>query len=117
MKLFIRFAIFFIASLIGIYISSKLVNGFTIENTAEALITVATLLAIINSFFKPIIKLIMTPVIIMTLGLFNLVINAGLLYILDILSDSLTINGLVSLIYATIIITIANLGVNLFARK
>jgi uncharacterized membrane protein YvlD (DUF360 family) len=48
------------------------------------------------------------PIIILTLGLFNLVINAGLLYIVDKYSQNLTITGLPALAYGTIIITIVN---------
>lgn len=47
-----------------------------------ALIVIALIFALINSFLKPIVKLVSLPVTLVTLGLFGLVINAGLLLFL-----------------------------------
>ena len=52
-----------------------------------------------------------------TLGLFNLVINGGLLYIVDKYSQNLTINGLPALIYGTLIITIVNVIIHQLLRS
>ena len=43
----------------------------------------AVVLALVNALIKPIVKLLALPVTVLTLGLFGLVINAAMLYIVD----------------------------------
>jgi len=43
----------------------------------------AVALALVNALIRPIVKLLALPVTILTLGLFGLVINAAMLYIVD----------------------------------
>jgi putative membrane protein len=51
------------------------------------LVIVSIVAGVINGFIKPIIKLLSLPLTMMTLGLFGLVINAGLLLLLAWVSD------------------------------
>ena len=62
----------------------------------------------LNLVIKPIIKLISTPIIILTLGLFTIVINAIILLAVDIIFESVIIDGVYSLVLATIIIALTN---------
>ncbi len=75
-----------------------------------ALVGVFTVISLV---IKPLLKLFLGPIIILTLGLFNLVITAGILFVVDKYSENLTITGLHSgipaLVYGTIIITVVNL--------
>lgn len=50
------------------------------ENTVD-LFVAALLLGILNAFFRPIMMLLALPLLIVTLGLFMIVINACLLYV------------------------------------
>jgi putative membrane protein len=54
---------------------------------------IALLFALVNSILGPIIRLLSLPFVILTLGLFLLVINAALLGITAALSDRLNIDG------------------------
>jgi putative membrane protein len=51
------------------------------------LIVVAIIAGVVNGFIKPIVKLFSLPLTMATLGLFGLVINAGLLLLIAWLSD------------------------------
>jgi putative membrane protein len=55
-------------------------NHITYENKLENLLIASLLLGILNAFVRPILMLIALPLLIFTLGLFTLVINALLLY-------------------------------------
>ena len=57
---------------------------------------VALILSLINSFVRPILTFLSIPFIIVTLGLFLLVINAGMLLLTDWLADALDIGFNVS---------------------
>jgi len=55
------------------------------------------------------IKLLFGPVILLTLGLFIIVINMGMLWLLDFLTPSLVILDLTALFLGTLVIGLANL--------
>jgi len=55
------------------------------------LLLVALILSLINSFVRPILTILSIPFIIVTLGLFLLVINAGMLLLASELADALDI--------------------------
>lgn len=51
-------------------------------------------LGILNTLVKPLLKIIALPLIVLTAGLFSLVINAFLLFVLEYTSNVVTINGM-----------------------
>ncbi|CAM3998295.1 phage holin family protein [Nocardioides marinus] len=55
------------------------------------LILVALILGAVTAFVKPVLKLLSFPLILLTLGLFLLVINAGMLLLTDAIADALDI--------------------------
>ena len=67
-------------------------NGLTTD-TVVTYLWVALLFALVNSILGPVIRLFSLPFVILTLGLFLLVINAALLAITAGLSDHLTVSG------------------------
>ena len=102
-----------VANAIGLLGAAYFVAGFNVDATDlvafGALVAVFTAVTLI---IRPIIKLVLSPLIVLTLGLFNLVITGGLLMIVDNYSEYLTINGLPALLYGTLIITIINIIVH-----
>ena len=107
----------YIANGLALFLATYFVTGFDVTPTVKGYLIVAGLLTVVNLIIRPIIKLILTPVIILTLGLFSLVINSAILYGLDIISTSLTIEGLLPLLYATLIITIVNVILTKTTKK
>ena len=69
---------------LGLWLASQIVPGVEIRSTG-ALIAAALLLGIVNAFVRPILMLLALPLLIFTLGLFTLVINALLLYFVGVL--------------------------------
>lgn len=98
----------FLVNLIALWAAQYFVPGFAIHGTWQDYLTVTALLTIINLILKPIIKLILTPIIVLTLGLATIIINAALLWGLDIFSTSLTINGIYALLFASLLIAVIN---------
>ena len=62
-----------------------------IQEKILPLLLVALILSLINSFVRPVLTILSIPFIIVTLGLFLLVINAGMLLLTDWLADALDI--------------------------
>ena len=59
----------------ALLITSHFISGFSIDTTATALLA-SCILAIINSFIRPLLLLITLPINVVTLGLFTFIINA-----------------------------------------
>ena len=62
-------------------------NHITYDNKLTNLLVASLLLGILNAFVRPILMLIALPLLIFTLGLFTLVINALLLYFVGYLMN------------------------------
>jgi putative membrane protein len=90
-----------------IFIGAYLLEGVSIKSFWTA-IGVALILGLINMFIKPLILLITLPLTILTLGLFVLVINAGILMLIDNLVDGFKIKGFWWAVLFSIFISITN---------
>ena len=116
MKFLGKIAVTFLANAAALWIAARFVPGFTIAPGGKALAIAALLLTLIQIFIRPLVKLIFSPLIAVTLGIFIFIINAALLFILDKFSSSLTINGLTELLFATVIVSAVNILVHLAYR-
>ena len=104
----------YLATLFVAGVSLNIIPGqntfFGIEFTEQwqLLLIVGGILGILNIFVKPILSLLSLPLMILTLGLFPLIINMFILWILDILFLELVIVGLTPLFFTAIITLIIN---------
>jgi len=80
--------------------------GIHVENFGYAMI-IAAILTIINIFIKPIIKLITFPINLLTFGLFNLILNFGILYAIAYFIPQFTLENYLSAFVASIIIAVS----------
>ncbi len=62
----------------ALWLAAEWVRGFEIDGW-QSLVAAAAIFALVNAFIKPLADLIGLPVTCLTLGLFHLVINAGML--------------------------------------
>lgn len=99
-----------------LYIASQKIAGFSIAPGLENLFVVAAIFTALYLFVRPLAKLILGPLIVLTLGLGILLINAGMLILLDFLSVRITIEGIVPLSYATLLITALNVFVSIVLK-
>ena len=82
----------------ALLLTSYFEPGFLLKTDVPHLIPVVAMLTFMNLTVRPVLKIVFSPVIGLTLGLFNIIISAGILYAIDIWSDSITINGLWALV-------------------
>lgn len=111
-----RFIIFTASNAVALSLADFLLYGFSISSNFIALLYLAAILAAINLTIRPIIKFLLTPFIILTLGILSLVINAALIYFLDFSSSDITISSITDLGLATLIIWAINLISSFGAR-
>lgn len=101
---------------LAIYVASYLLDGFDFTGNLTTLLITGLILGIANFFLKPILKFFLTPLIILSLGLFTIIINMGILALIDYTVPELVINSLSALFLGTIIISAVNIFIS-FAVK
>lgn len=74
-KLLLRWLI----NAIAVYVAAWLVPGIHVAEGPVTLIIIAALLGLVNALVRPLLTLLTCPLVILTLGLFTLVINALML--------------------------------------
>lgn len=74
---------------LSIIVAVKLVDGITFTGEWWKMVIVGAVFGLINSFIKPIVQFFTFPFIILSLGLFTLLINTLMLALTASLSDSL----------------------------
>ncbi len=83
--------------------------GISIENFTTALIA-AVLIALINTFIKPVLLLLTLPINILTLGIFTLVINALLFMFVAYLVPGIEVSNFLSALLCSLLISIFSIG-------
>ncbi len=94
-----------------VLVVARIVPGVRVQGYAGA-IGVAVVYGLLHWALKGILIFFSLPMIVVTLGLFLLVLNGLLLWMTDKLLSGFSIRGLPSLILATLGITIGGLGVD-----
>lgn len=108
-----------ISSILGLYVAGYLVSGFEIKGGLKALLIGGLLLGATNFFIKPALKLITFPLRIITLGIFNFVINMFLVWaVIDVIMwQYIEITGLASLFWTTVVIWCSGLIFSTLTKK
>jgi putative membrane protein len=112
--LLIRWAILGVA----FAITSWLLTGMDVTGGFWAYLWVSAIFGLVNAFIGTIVRLFTFPLIILTLGLFSIFINACLLGITDWLTDHLTIDEFWwTAIWAAIILSIVSMVLDLMVSS
>jgi len=64
---------------VALYVAAELVRGIDVRGGWMALAVMALIFGLVNALIRPILKFLTCPLIMLTLGLFTLVINALML--------------------------------------
>lgn len=95
---------------VAFWVATKLVPGVTVTGGAGDYLVVAVVFALVNLVVRPIAKLLSLPFVLLTLGLFLLVVNAAMLELTDALTDRLTIDRFWHAVLAAIVISLVTWG-------
>ncbi len=107
MNIFLRWIMF----ALSIIFVSWIVPGIEVSSFLHAMLVVI-IIALINTFIKPILQIITLPINIVTLGLFSLLINALLLMLAGTLSPGFEVEGFLSALVGSVILSLFTLGIN-----
>ena len=85
------------------------------ENRVDVII-VAVIFGLVNTFIRPVVMLLSLPALLLTIGLFTFVVNAGMLGLAAWLSSGLTIDGPMSALVGGLIVTVVSFALNLIVK-
>ena len=109
----LRFALRVVVLAVIFYAVTELVDGIRIIGNADAplgitgsYLWIALIFAVVNAIVGPVLRLLSMPFVILTLGLFLLVINALLLGITAAVSDRLEVDGVLSAVVGGFLIAL-----------
>ncbi len=86
----------------GLWVASRIVPGVSVTETG-ALILAAVLLGVVNAIVRPVVTILTLPLTIITLGLFLLVVNAGMVGLVAWLIPGFRVDGLLAGVLAAIV--------------
>ena len=96
----------------ALWVAARFVPGIDLTADIWQILLIALVFGLINTFLKPILKVLSLPVIILTLGLFAIIVNVILLAITALLMDGLTIDGFLPALLGSIVISIVSAILN-----
>lgn len=117
MKALARLVLSVIVNAVGLYAAGHWIAGVTLPPDLKTLAIVAATLMVLNLTVKPILTLFLGPIIVLTLGFGLLIVNAIIVFVLDIIFPSLTIATIPALIWTSLILGALNLIAHLATKK
>lgn len=116
----LRFLIRLLVNAIAIWAAVELVPGLNYEGTPTSLLIVALVFGVVNALVRPLLLLLTCPFIILTLGLFVLVVNTVMLSLTVWLSGiwdlGLTSTGFWATFLGALVISIVSSVINLLIK-
>ena len=100
---------------IAVGVTAWLLPGINVAGGVTGLIVVAAVLGLVNAIVRPVVAFFTCPLIILTLGLFILIINALMLSLTAwLVPDFLQVGGFWTTLFASLIISIISGFLNTF---
>ena len=116
-----HFLLRLVINALALYAAVWFVPGLRHEGGPARFLLVAMLFGVVNSLLRPLLTILTCPLVVATLGLFTLVINALLLMVTGWLSETwnlgFSVSGFVPALLGGIIIGVTSTVVALFLRE
>jgi len=113
----IRFLLHIIANALAIVTAAWFVPNVVYSYEPLSLIKIALILALVNALLKPVLKLIFSPLILITLGLFTIIINIFLIWLVVYFVPEISISGFSAYFWTMIIISFFNFIISSLVHK
>ena len=91
-KFILRLAI----NAVGLYLAVLLLPGIDLASGPVSIIWLALIFGVVNALFGPLLKFLTCPLIMLTLGLFTVVINTFLFWLTSVIGQSFGLELLIS---------------------
>lgn len=82
-----RFILRLLINAVALYLAVLIVPGLDLQSNMVSLVWLALIFGVVNALFRPLLKLLTCPLILLTLGLFTLVINTFLFWLTSVVGQ------------------------------
>src|SRR3990170_6632708 len=96
---------------LGVFLADYLVPGIEVTGYGPV-IKAAVLLGLLNLFIKPVLFVLTLPINLLTLGLFTLIINGFLLWLVGQLITGFDVSGFFASVLGALVISVLSVLVN-----
>ena len=107
-KQFVQLLVRVVANALGLFVAATFLSKITYQESWAVLLIAGFVLALVNAVIRPIVVIFSLPAYIITLGLFSIVVNGMMLYLVDFFYGPFEIRGLFTAALAGIIIGLVN---------
>ena len=83
-----KFIVRLCVNAIALYLAALLLPGIALNGEPISILWLALIFGLVNALFRPLLKVLTCPLIILTLGLFTLVINTFLFWLTSVIGQS-----------------------------
>jgi len=105
----------------ALWVATQLVPGVTYSGALLPFLGVALVFGIVNAFIRPVVKLLTLPLIILTLGIFALIVNGLMLWLTSSLSDALGlgfhVSGFWAAFFGSLVVSIVSTILSMLLRE
>lgn len=101
---------------LAVLVAANVVRGISYDSVG-ALLVASFLLGVFNAFLRPVMLFFSLPLLVLTLGLFTLVINAFLLYLVGWIVRSFHVQGFWAAFWGALIISLVSFVANAFLGR
>ncbi len=116
-----RFILRWAINAAAIFLAIRLVPGITLAGSLTGVVWLALILGLINAFIRPLLKLLTCPLIILTLGLFTLLINTFVFWLMgqvgNMVGIPITIEGFVPAFLGGLVVTIVSIVLSMILKE
>lgn len=98
-----------------IVVLANFLPGIHVDTIKTALV-VAVVLALLNTFLKPVLVFFTLPITMLTLGLFLLIINAGMVLLADYFIDEFRVDTFLNALVFSVVLSLSQWILNLFVK-
>ncbi|OLD40347.1 MAG: hypothetical protein AUI21_04605 [Nitrospirae bacterium 13_1_40CM_2_62_10] len=106
----------FVVTGTAVLLTAEIIPGIEVEGPSAGIAAVI-LLALLNALVRPVLYLLSLPFIILTLGLFMVVINALLLQLVSFLVKGFLVEGFWPAFWGSVLISVVSSILNLFISE
>lgn len=116
----IKFFIRWMINAAALYVAVLVVPGIELRGDWTGILWLALISGLLNALVRPLLKFLTCPLIILTLGLFTIIINTAMLILTSKIGQALgiglTVDGFWQALLGSLVISIVSIVLSLFIR-
>ena len=107
-ELIVRFLLRWVVNTAGLWMASQLIASVNYGEDIWFLLVAGLILSVINAMIKPLLVIVSLPFIVLSLGLFTVVVNGAIVWLVSAFYSPFTVGSFTNAVLAGLIIGLVN---------